>query len=39
LPDTQGAYNGLVLGYGGVPAAQMEGLVRTLGEVIGELVS
>lgn len=34
LPGTEGSYNGLVLGYGGVDAGQMDGLVQRLGEVI-----
>ncbi|WP_186426642.1 PLP-dependent aminotransferase family protein [Cupriavidus metallidurans] len=34
LPGSAPAYNGLVLGYGGVPAERMDGLARQIREVI-----
>ncbi len=39
LPGTEGPYNGLVLGYGGVDAGQMDGLVQRLGEVIESVLA
>ncbi|KVW22020.1 DNA-binding protein [Burkholderia ubonensis] len=34
MPGTELGYNGLVLGYGGVPAAQMDRLARRIGDMI-----
>lgn len=34
LPGTAHGYNGLVLGYGGVPAERMDALARRIGEMI-----
>ena len=34
LPGSAPDYNGLVLGYGGVPAERMDGLARQIREVI-----
>jgi GntR family transcriptional regulator/MocR family aminotransferase len=39
LPGTERGYNGLVLGYGAVDAAQMDGLARQIGQVIAQAVA
>ncbi|KVM83110.1 PLP-dependent aminotransferase family protein [Burkholderia stagnalis] len=39
LPGTEQGYNGLVLGYGGVPAAQMDRLARRIGEMIERVLA
>jgi GntR family transcriptional regulator/MocR family aminotransferase len=39
LPGTAHGYNGLVLGYGGVPAERMDALVRRIGEMIDRVLA
>ncbi|MGU7771903.1 MocR-like pyridoxine biosynthesis transcription factor PdxR [Burkholderia sp. MR1-5-21] len=39
MPGTEQGYNGLVLGYGGVPAERMDALARRIGAAIDEAVA
>ncbi|RKU03930.1 PLP-dependent aminotransferase family protein [Burkholderia sp. Nafp2/4-1b] len=39
LPGTAHGYNGLVLGYGGVPAERMDALARRIGEMIDRVLA
>ena len=39
MPGTPHGYNGLVLGYGGVPAERMDALARRIGEMIDRVLA